>query len=289
MCIRDSDTLASHFLNQDEFERKLLLIRKTLERESLKAKINDFYCCSFSSRTIVYKGMLQAHQLDQFYLDLRNPNYKTNKVIFHQRYSTNTFPEWKLAHPFRYLAHNGEINTIRGNVNWMRARENSCSSDIWSTKIDQIKPFVSPEGSDSSELDNTLELLSISGRGLLKAVSMLVPEAYEKDEVFDKGLKAFYEYSSCIAEPWDGPAALVFTDGNIIGAALDRNGLRPVRYHVTKDNLLVLVSEAGMVHVPLAEILRSGRIAPGKMLAIDSNRKIPVSYTHLTLPTICSV
>ena len=269
------------FLNQDEFERKLLLIRKTLERESLKAKINDFYCCSFSSRTIVYKGMLQAHQLDQFYLDLRNPNYKTNKVIFHQRYSTNTFPEWKLAHPFRYLAHNGEINTIRGNVNWMRARENSCSSDIWSTKIDQIKPFVSPEGSDSSDLDNTLELLSISGRGLLKAVSMLVPEAYEKDEVFDKDLKAFYEYSSCIAEPWDGPAALVFTDGNIIGAALDRNGLRPVRYHVTKDNLLVLGSEAGMVHVPPAEILRSGRIAPGKMLAIDSNRKILLSDTEI--------
>ncbi|GIR28878.1 hypothetical protein CM15mP43_05020 [bacterium] len=142
------------FLNQDEFERKLLLIRKTLERESLKVKINDFYCCSFSSRTIVYKGMLQAHQLDQFYLDLRNPNYKTNKVIFHQRYSTNTFPEWKLAHPFRYLAHNGEINTIKkGKTNWMKAREMECSSEVWKSDIEKIKPFIMPGGSDSAELD----------------------------------------------------------------------------------------------------------------------------------------
>ena len=231
--------------------------------------------------------MLQAHQLDQFYLDLRNPNYKTNKVIFHQRYSTNTFPEWKLAQPFRFLAHNGEINTIKGNTNWMKAREMECSSEVWKSDIEKIKPFIMPGGSDSAELDNALELMGLSSNAVLRSISRLIPEAYEKDSSFNSDLKSFYENSSCFLEPWDGPAALVFTNGNIIGAALDRNGLRPVRYHITKDNMIILGSEAGMVSIDPSDIIRSGRIAPGKMIAVDSERKILLSDTEIK-SEICS-
>ena len=207
--------------------------------------------------------MLQAHQLDQFFLDLRNPNYKTNKVMFHQRYSTNTFPEWNWHNPLG-LAHNGEINTIKGNTNWMMAREKRMFFRGLKNNINDITPFIMPGGSDSAELDNALELMSLTNGDVLKSISMLIPEAYEKDPSFDPKLKSFYETTSCIVEPWDGPAALVFTDGNILGAALDRNGLRPVRYHITKDNMIVLGSEAGMVRIDPSEIVRSGRIAPEK-------------------------
>ena len=270
-----------NFINQKDFERKLYTLKKLISAKSISERIDDIYCCSFSSMSIVYKGMLQAHQLDQFFIDLRNPNYKTDKVIFHQRYSTNTFPEWKLAQPLRFLAHNGEINTIQGNSKWMKARENECNSELWSSDIEKIKPFISEGGSDSADLDNALELITLTNSDLLKSVSMLVPEAYEKDDSFSEDLRSFYEHSSCFMEPWDGPAALVFTDGKIIGAALDRNGLRPVRYHVTKDNMIVLGSESGMVNIDPKDIVRSGRIAPGKMLAVDPDRKILLSDSEI--------
>ena len=261
-------------LNQDKFERQLFKIRKKIEAKAIKNKIEDLYCCSFSSKTICYKGMLVPRQLDQFYLDLRNPNYKTNLAVFHSRYSTNTFPDWKLAHPYRAIGHNGEINTLMGNKSWIRARENSAISKIWKENINDIKPFVAADGSDSADLDNALELLTLSGRSILESVCMLIPEAYEKDPDINEDLRAFYDYSSCIVEPWDGPAAVVFTDGRYVGAALDRNGLRPIRYNITDDNLIVLGSEIGIVDIPPKNIIRSGRVAPGKILAVDTKEKI---------------
>ena len=263
---------AKIFIDQDVFERDLYKLRKTITREL--STVNDYYCCSLSSKTILYKGMLQAHQLDQFYLDLRNPNFKTSMAIFHQRYSTNTFPDWKRAHPFRTLGHNGEINTIQGNRNWMKARENCAVSKVWKEDIESLKPFVDDDGSDSSELDNALELMTLSGRSILESICMLVPEAYEKISDLSASAKAFYDYSSCIVEPWDGPSAIVFTDGRYIGAVLDRNGLRPIRYHITKDDMIVLGSEAGMLNLQPRDIVRSGRVGPGKILAVDTKEKV---------------
>ena len=262
----------NNFTNQDDFERDLYKLRKTIGAKI--GNIRNYYCCSFSSRTILYKGMLQAHQLDQFYLDLRNPNFKTSIAIFHQRYSTNTFPDWKRAHPFRTLGHNGEINTIQGNRNWMKARENSASSDLWGEDIELLKPFIDDDGSDSSELDNALELMTLSGRSILESICMLVPEAYEKISDLSDSAKAFYDYSSCIVEPWDGPSAIVFTDGRYIGAVLDRNGLRPIRYHITRDDMIILGSEAGMLNLNPSDIVRSGRVGPGKILAVDTKEKV---------------
>ena len=263
---------SNNFTTQDDFEREIFRIRKTIDTSLIS--YSDFYCCSFSSRTLLYKGMLQAHQLDQFYLDLRSPNYKTSIALFHQRYSTNTFPDWKRAHPFRSIAHNGEINTIQGNRNWMKARENCANSELWKEDIELLKPFISDDGSDSSELDNALELMTISGRNILEAICMLVPEAYEKDDTIPKNVKSFYDYSSCVVEPWDGPSAIAFTDGRIVGAALDRNGLRPIRYHITKDDMIILGSEAGMLNLHPKDIVRSGRVGPGKVLAVDTNKKV---------------
>ena len=262
------------FTNQEKFERNLFKTRKIIDSKAKENNIKDIYCCSFSSKTICYKGMLIAHQLDQFYLDLRNPNFKTSLAVFHQRYSTNTFPDWKLAHPYRYIGHNGEINTLMGNKNWMKARENSSVSKIWGKDINFIKPFITPDGSDSSDLDNALEILTLSGRDILQSVCMLIPEAYEKDPTMPNELKSFYDYSSCIVEPWDGPAAIVFTDGRYVGAALDRNGLRPIRYHVTDDNLIILGSEVGIVDIPVKNVIRSGRVGPGKILAVDTENKV---------------
>jgi glutamate synthase domain-containing protein 2/glutamate synthase domain-containing protein 1/glutamate synthase domain-containing protein 3 len=260
------------FSNQGNLERDLYKLRKIITNKL--GSIDNYYCCSFSSRTILYKGMLQAHQLDQFYLDLRNPNFKTSLAIFHQRYSTNTFPDWKRAHPFRTLGHNGEINTIQGNRNWMKARENCAISEVWNEDVELLKPFIDDEGSDSSELDNALELMMLSGRSILESICMLVPEAYEKNSDLPPETKAFYDYSSCIVEPWDGPSAIIFTDGRYIGAVLDRNGLRPIRYHITKDDMIVLGSEAGMLNLNPKDIVRSGRVGPGKILAVDTKEKV---------------
>ncbi len=253
-----------------EFERMLYFIRKEIEKHIREESIEGFYIPSFSSQTIVYKGLFVASQLKKFYSDLRNPDYETAICLFHQRYSTNTFPNWFLAQPFRTLGHNGEINTLQGNRNWMRAREPELQSPIWKEKIETLKPIVWLEGSDSASLDNVLELLTLSGRDLLHSMLMLVPEAWQNMPNMDPTVKAFYQYHACLIEPWDGPAALAFSDGRYVGACLDRNGLRPARYTVTKDGMIVMASEVGVIDIDDTRVLQKGRLGPGKMIAVDT-------------------
>ncbi|MEN9678118.1 MAG: hypothetical protein RIS76_4014 [Verrucomicrobiota bacterium] len=254
----------------DEFERKLFLARNHAERAAMADKVDGFYCPSFSARTIVYKGLFNAPQLPKFYLDLKDPLFVSALAIFHQRYSTNTFPTWHLAHPFRMLAHNGEINTLLGNKNWTRARETELESAVWGDEVETLRPIIQPGGSDSSALDNALEALDLSGRNLLHSVTMLAPEAWENSTELDPKLSAYYEYHSCLNEPWDGPAAVVFSDGRIIGATLDRNGLRPARFKIYDDGLMVMGSEVGVVAMDDKKVVRKGRLGPGKILAIDT-------------------
>ncbi|HSH96062.1 MAG TPA: glutamate synthase large subunit, partial [Roseimicrobium sp.] len=254
----------------EEFERRLFLARKLAEKRAIEEKIEGFYIPSFSSRTIVYKGLFNAPQLPKFYSDLKDPLFTTALAIFHQRYSTNTFPNWQLAHPFRMLAHNGEINTLLGNKNWTRARERELASPVWGQNLDLLKPIIQPSGSDSSALDNALETLELSGRSVLHSVMMLAPEAYEKMKDMDPKLKGFYQYHSCLNEPWDGPAAVVFSDGRFVGATLDRNGLRPARYKIYEDGLFVMGSEAGVVPLDEKNVIKKGRLGPGRILAIDT-------------------
>ncbi|HEX5399468.1 MAG TPA: glutamate synthase large subunit, partial [Verrucomicrobiae bacterium] len=253
-----------------EFERRLFLARKTAESDVRDRKIPGFYIPSFSSRTIVYKGLLNAPDLAKFYPDLQDPFYETALAIFHQRYSTNTFPNWQLAHPFRVLAHNGEINTLSGNEIWTRAREQELASPVWGDWIELLKPILQSGGSDSACLDNALEVLQLSGRDILHSVMMLVPEAWEKSEDLSPALKGFYQFHTCLNEPWDGPAALVFSDGHYVGAALDRNGLRPARYKIYEDGLMVLASEAGTLPLDEKRVTVKGRLGPGKIIAIDT-------------------
>lgn len=258
--------------NDDDFERTLYIIRKRTEksiREKLLSGNEPFYVASLSSRTIVYKGMLAPEQLDQFYIDLQDEDFKSTFVLVHSRYSTNTFPSWERAHPNRMLVHNGEINTLDGNVNWMKAREKTMESPIWGEKIKELIPIIDQNGSDSSSFDNCLEFLVRSGRSLPHAAMMMVPEPWEKDPIMDDSLKAFYEYHSHLMEPWDGPAAFAFTDGLQIGAMQDRNGLRPARYYVTADDTIIFASEAGVIDLESDQILKKGRLSPGKMLLVD--------------------
>jgi glutamate synthase (ferredoxin) len=257
-----------------EFERKLYLARKTAERRAREEKVEGFYIPSFSSRTIVYKGLFNAPQLQKFYTDLKDPLFTTALAVYHQRYSTNTFPNWQLSHPFRVLAHNGEINTLMGNKNWTAARERELVSEIWGDQIDLIKPIIEPEGSDSAALDNALELLQLSGRDILHSIMMLTPEAWENTADLDPKLRGFYQYHSALNEPWDGPAAVVFSDGKIVGATLDRNGLRPARYKIYEDGLLVMGSEVGVVQLDDKKVVRKGRLGPGKILAIDTEKGV---------------
>ena len=224
---------------------------------------------SFSSRTIVYKGMLTAPQLLGYYPDLQDPRTKTALALVHSRFSTNTFPSWELAHPYRIIAHNGEINTLRGNVNWMRARESQLASELFGDDLAKVLPVVRPGGSDSATFDNVLELLMLAGRSLPHAVMMMVPEAWEGRDDLPEHLRAFYAFHSCVMEPWDGPAAISFTDGRVIGATLDRNGLRPGRWMETRDGWVVLASESGVLDEPPGNILRKGRLAPGKLFLVD--------------------
>lgn len=254
----------------EDYERRLFLARNEIEDRAALDKIKNFYIPSFSHRTIVYKGLLVSASLEKFYPDLANPDYETAIALFHQRYSTNTFPTWPLAHPFRMLAHNGEINTIRGNRNWMHARESELRADFWGADIDLLKPIIQPGGSDSASLDNALEVLTMSGRSILHAVTMLVPPSYRTDPNLSQGLKDFYNYHRCFSEPWDGPAALTFTDGVIAGACLDRNGLRPARYNITEDGMFVMASEVGGSQLDQLKIVEKGRLAPGEMIAIDT-------------------
>ncbi len=254
----------------DDYERRLFLARNEIEDAAAADGIKNFYIPSFSHRTIVYKGLLLSASLEKFYPDLTNPDYETAICVYHQRYSTNTFPTWPLAQPSRMLAHNGEINTVRGNRNWTKAREAELQADFWGKDIDLLKPIVQPGGSDSASLDNVLEVIAMSGRSPIHAMTMLVPPAWRSEKKLPDDLKAFYEYHSCICEPWDGPAALVFTDGITIGACLDRNGLRPARYKLTNDGILTLGSEVGVAGLPPECVIEKGRLAPGEMIAIDT-------------------
>ena len=256
-------------LADDEFERKLFLAQKCIERQVAEAKIEGFYICSFSSRTIIYKGLLTPMQLRRYFTDLKSPLFTTAFAIFHQRYSTNTFPTWHLAHPFRMMAHNGEINTIRGNRNRMRARENSVAHGVWGDRFADLKPLVQPAMSDSASFDNALQLITLGGRSPLHAAMMMMPPAWEKDKKFSAETRGFFRYHAGMMEPWDGPAAVVFTDGLTIGAALDRNGLRPARYKIFDDGYFILASEAGLVHDFPGKVVEAGRLGPGRMLALD--------------------
>jgi glutamate synthase (NADPH/NADH) large chain len=251
----------------DDFERKLYLIRKRIEKTT-----TELYFDSLSARTLIYKGMLSAEQMETYFPDLADPCVASALAVVHQRFSTNTFPSWSLAHPFRYISHNGEINTLRGNINWMKAREALFESDLFGKDIKDLLPVIVEGGSDSAMFDNAVEMLVMTGRSLPHAMMMLIPEAWDGHETMSDEKKAFYEYHSCIMEPWDGPASMVFTDGVVIGATLDRNGLRPSRYYVTKDGLVVMASEVGVLDIPAENILLKGRLQPGKMFLIDTRQ-----------------
>jgi glutamate synthase (ferredoxin) len=255
----------------DAFERKLYVIRKRFEKSIQRWGIKDdeyFYFPSLSSRTLVYKGMLTAVQLRQYYPDLSDQRMISALAMFHSRFSTNTFPSWKLAHPYRMISHNGEINTLRGNINWMTAREALFQSPCFDD-IHKILPVIDERGSDTACLDNALELLVMAGRPLAHAMMMLIPEAWSGHESMSPEKKAFYEYQSCLMEPWDGPASVAFTDGRTIGAVLDRNGLRPSRFYVTKDDLVIMASEVGVLPIPPERVLQKGRLQPGKMFLVS--------------------
>lgn len=259
-----------------DFERKLFVIRRRAAKEIKNSQLADkdfYYMPSLSSRTIIYKGMLTSTQLKDFYPDLNNPRMLSALALVHSRFSTNTFPNWELAHPFRYLIHNGEINTLRGNQNWLRARQAQFASGLFGEDLYKVLPVIQEDGSDSAKFDNCLEFLMLSGRSLPHVMMMMIPEPWEKHEQMRDEVKAFYEYHSCLMEPWDGPASIAFTDGKIIGATLDRNGLRPSRYYVTNDDIVVLASEVGVLDIPPEEIKYKNRLQPGRMLLIDTEEQ----------------
>ncbi len=256
---------------RESFERTLFMIRKRAGRTaSVQLGGDDFYVCSLSSRTVVYKGLMLAEQLGAFFPDLSDPRTVSRLAMVHSRFSTNTFPTWERAHPFRYLAHNGEINTLNGNKAWMRAREAMLESPLFGDAIEDFKPIIRPGGSDSASLDNVVDFLVASGRSLPHVMMMLVPEAFADDERMSPEKRAFYEFHGCLVEPWDGPAALGFTDGDQIGAMLDRNGLRPAKWVVTSDGLVILASELGVLDLDPSRIVQKGRVQPGKMFLVDT-------------------
>ena len=267
-CFVDCGRLAS-----DALERKLYVIRKVIERRVREAGISDFYIPSFSSKTIVYKGLLLGNQLPAFYEDLRSPDLVSGLAVVHQRYSTNTFPSWKLAQPFRYMAHNGEINTLRGNLNHMKSREKLLASRLFGADIKKLIPIIDQTGSDSSCLDNALELLVSAGRDIPHAMMMLVPQAWGLKYPIGPDLRGFFEYHSGLMEPWDGPAAIAFTDGVRVGALLDRNGLRPARYTVLDDGFIVLASEAGVLDFDSVKVVEKGALRPGQIILVDLEKK----------------
>src|SRR6266404_4080638 len=263
--------------DQDAFERKILTIRKQVlncvaglaEQHGLPA-LRDLYIPSFSTRTLVYKGLLLAPQVESFYADLRDPLTVSALALVHQRFSTNTFPSWRLAHPYRFLCHNGEINTVRGNVNWMAARRQAMTSDLLGADLAKMVPLIGPGQSDTACIDNALELLVVGGGySLAHSMMMLIPEAWAGNPLMDPQRRAFYEYYAALMEPWDGPAAIAFTDGRQIGATLDRNGLRPARYLLTNDDRIVMASEMGVLQIPEDKIVTKWRLQPGKMLLVD--------------------
>ena len=260
-------------MKEDQLERKLYIVRKRAETEVAASDVPGkefFYIPSLSARTIVYKGLLLAPQIARFYPELSDPDVVSALCLVHQRFSTNTFPTWPLAHPYRYVAHNGEINTLRGNVNWMHARQSVLASPLFGDDMKKLFPVIQPGGSDSAAFDNALELLVMAGRSLPHAMAMLIPEAWSKNPHMNPQKRAFYEYHASLMEPWDGPAAIAFTDGRSIGATLDRNGLRPARYLVTNDDVIVMASETGVLPVAPEDVKLKGRLQPGKMLLVDT-------------------
>src|SRR5581483_1970670 len=260
-------------MTEDDLERKLYVVRKRCESEIAASDVpdKDFFCIpSLSARTIVYKGLLLAPQIANFYPELSDAEVVSALCLVHQRFSTNTFPTWQLAHPFHYIAHNGEINTLRGNVNWMHARQSVLRSPLFGADIKKLFPIIQPGGSDSAAFDNALELLVMSGRSIQHAMAMLIPEAWSSNPHMNPEKKAFYEYHASLMEPWDGPAAIAFTDGRVIGATLDRNGLRPARYLVTEDDTIIMASETGVLPVKPENVKLKGRLQPGKMLLVDT-------------------
>src|SRR5437867_7314388 len=262
-------------MDPDALERKLYIIRKKSGHAIQALKLRhgkEFYVPSMSTRTIVYKGMLLAHQVGEYYRDLRDQSMVSALAMVHQRFSTNTFPTWDLAHPFRLVCHNGEINTLRGNVNWIRARQQAIASSVLGPDLDKIWPLIYDGQSDSASFDNALELLLMGGYPLAHAMMLMIPEAWAGNPLMDDDRRAFYEYHAALMEPWDGPAAMAFTDGRQIGATLDRNGLRPARYVVTNDDVVVLASEAGALPFPADKIRAKGRLEPGRMLLVNTTQ-----------------
>jgi glutamate synthase (NADPH/NADH) large chain len=271
-------------VDRDAFERKLYIVRKA-SGHAIRAlgltNAQGFYVPSFSHRTVVYKGMLLAHQVGEFYTDLRDRRLVSALALAHQRFSTNTFPTWDLAHPFRFIAHNGEINTLRGNLNWIKSRQATIHSKLLGPDLDKIWPLIYDGQSDSASFDNALELLVMGGYPIAHAMMLMIPEAWAGNPLMDAKRRAFYEYHAALMEPWDGPAAVAFTDGKFIGATLDRNGLRPARYFITDDDLIVMSSEMGVLDIPQSKIVRKWRLQPGKMLLVDIDHGRIVSDEEL--------
>jgi len=258
---------------REDFDRKLYVIRKRLWNKVYNSTLtqkNFYYFCSLNSHTLVYKGQLMSEQVDRFFPDLSDPVMVSAIALVHSRYSTNTFPSWSLAHPYRYIAHNGEINTLRGNINWIQAREKQFISKAFGADLKKVLPIVVPHGSDTATFDNVLEMLVLCGRSLPHAMMMMIPEAWSNHQEMERSKRAFYEYHSCLMEPWDGPAAIAFSDGRYIGALLDRNGLRPSRYVVTNDDIVIMASEAGVLPIADEKIISKGRLQPGKMFLVDT-------------------
>ncbi|HEU4616476.1 MAG TPA: glutamate synthase large subunit [Gammaproteobacteria bacterium] len=272
---------AGEGLSGDAFERKLYMIRKRATRRLREDRAllqrKSFYVCSLSTKVLIYKGMLTPDQLMTFYPDLADPDYKSHLAMVHSRFSTNTFPSWDRAQPQRFMAHNGEINTLRGNVNWMKAREGTARSELFGAQLEELFPVCEPDNSDSGTFDNVLEFLLMNGRTLQESIMMMIPEAWQKNELMSEAKRAFYEFHSCIMEPWDGPASIAFTDGKYIGAVLDRNGLRPSRYYLTTDDRVIMASEVGVVPIDPAHVKAKGRLEPGRMFLVDfeAGRLVP--------------
>ncbi|MDG2146698.1 MAG: glutamate synthase subunit alpha, partial [Flavobacteriaceae bacterium] len=259
-------------ISEEEFNIKLYIARKTSEnliRNSQLSQKDFYYFSSLSPRTIIYKGLLTPQDIGKYFIDLNDSNLVTKLALVHQRFSTNTFPTWDLAQPFRYMCHNGEINTFRGNLSRMKTREEIFNSELFGKSIKKISPVIVPNKSDSASMDMVVEFLLLTGRSLPEVMMMLVPEAWEKHFFMNENKKSFYKYNSCIMEPWDGPASIPFTDGKFLGALLDRNGLRPSRYSVTKDGYVVMSSETGVLDIKPDNILKHGRLEPGKMFLVN--------------------
>ena len=277
-------------MDQDDLERVLYVVRRRAEAEVAETDIREkdfFYVPSLSTRLIVYKGLLLAPQIAEFYKELSDPETRSALCMVHQRFSTNTFPTWQLAHPYRMICHNGEINTVKGNVNWMHARESVLRSNLFGENLEKLFPVIRPGLSDTGSLDSAVELLTLAGRELPHVMAMLIPEAWDADSTMPDEKRAFYEFHASLMEPWDGPAAVAFTDGKWLGATLDRNGLRPARYLVTKDGLLILASETGVLPVKPEDVVSKGRLQPGKMLLVDlvNKRFVPDEEIKHTLAT----